>query len=144
MTTEKQDLDLASISSLTDLASLASIHKSIDCCTIRCTPYDIAQILRKILKGHYRYIGKNKWEYWQNNQWQLDKQNKQLRDFVHTYLSDMFLKRYMYIFEHRAAYSDYIYISTNLLKVSYKLKTKQFISAVIKEARSFFDFQDDD
>jgi serine kinase of HPr protein (carbohydrate metabolism regulator) len=136
-----------SLTSLTDLISLTDLtylNRNIDKCAIICTAYDIAGILHKILKGYFRYIGKNQWQYYENKQWQLDKKHRQLRNFIQTYVSDLFVKRYLYIFEHKDAYPDYICLSTNMLKVSYQLKTKQFISTVIKEARGFFDYHNDD
>jgi hypothetical protein len=120
------------------------LTRNIDRCAIICTPYDIAGILYQILKGHFRYVGKNHWEYKQGGQWQLDKDNKQLSNFIYTYLSDLFVRRYMYMFEQKDTYPDYIYLSTNMLKVSYQLKTKPFISTVIKEARGYFDYHNDD
>lgn len=127
------------ITALTDPVQL-KLNK----CAIRCTAYDIAAILYKILKGHYRYIGKNKWEYYHNSVWQLDERNRKLRNFISTYVSDLFVKQYTYMFEHRNEYPEYADLCTNLLRAGYKLKSQQFISSVIKEARELFDYQNDD
>jgi hypothetical protein len=125
-------------------SNVDELHRCIDKCAVICTAYDIADILYKLLKGHYRYMGKNSWEHFENGEWQVDKSNKHLTNFINTNLSDLFVQRYFYLFENKDMYPDYMYMSTNMLKISYKLKTKQFISTVIKEARGFFDYHNDD
>jgi hypothetical protein len=115
----------------------------IDKCSSHTAPYDIAIIVHKLYKGCFRYKGQYIWEYYDQveNIWKRDQKSKRLHNEIKSYVSDLFVQRYMYLSERDDA-SEYINLKV-ILNMGCKLKTNNFISLVIKEARSFFDAYDD-
>lgn len=130
----------------------SNINRTIDRCHCNLTHFDIARIVHKIFKSHYRYIGKKKWEYLdiQDNTWKLDHNKNKLKSDIKNIVSDMFLKRSLHWLSLSQLYTDINQqIQANIMYeklvfASYKLKNYNFISTVIKEAIPFFDIHNDD
>jgi hypothetical protein len=116
---------------------------NIDQCSSYTTPYDIAIIVHKLYKGRFRYKGQFVWEYYDqvDHIWKRDQKSKMLHNEIKSYVSDLFVQRYMYWTDRNEA-CEHINQKA-LLNMGHKLKTNNFISLVIKEARSFFDAYDD-
>ena len=56
------------------------INNCIDLCVINNTDYDISLVIFTILKGKYKYIKNNIWEYLdKNNNWLCDIKQNNLR-----------------------------------------------------------------
>ena len=114
--------------------------------------YDIAIILHKLYKGKFKYHGKSRWKYYDDHEkiWKDDKRTEHLRNIIKTDISDIFTKRYFYWYnlavnaDNRDLQTTHMEWATNMLKISYNLKTDNFISTVIKEAKGFFDIYYDD
>lgn len=128
------------------------VYVYIDRCYASATHYDIAVLLHKVFKRDFRFIGKNRWEYYDNseNLWKQDDKMLHLKNAIKTHICGLFISRYLYWFNKSLDVRNadesfhYRYISDNMLRISYNLKSITFISTVIKEARGFFDIYNAD
>lgn len=132
--------------------STLSTDEHVDRIMISSNHYDIAILLHRLYKDKFKYYGKNHWKYYDDGEkiWKDDKKGEHLRTTIKTNLSDLFNKRYFYWYNlayntpNRDLHMTYMEKATYLLKISYNLKTYNFISTVIKEAKGFFDIYNDD
>jgi len=128
------------------------IYTYIDQCNSNLTHYDISIIVYRVFKNAYRYIGDKNWEYFDlvENDWKLDNKCQKLRNDIMTIVSDLFVTRSIFWHNESEKLSDVNAeilakrLSQKMLNASFKLKNNSFISVVIKEAQSFFDFQNNE
>jgi len=100
----------------------------------------------------YRYIGDKNWEYLDlvEKDWKPDNKCQKLRNDIMTIVSDLFVTRSIFWYNESEKLSDVNAeilakrLSQKMLNASFKLKNNSFISVVIKEAQSFFDFQNNE
>jgi hypothetical protein len=118
------------------------INNYIDLCVINNTHYDISLVVFKILKGKYRYIKNNIWEYLDKNGcWVIDKAQSNLKYSIKTDIYRCFIKRSIEWSENKKANNDNLentIMFNKLLFISSKLLENKFISSIIKESRQFF------
>ncbi len=124
------------------------VNRIIDRCSSNITAYDISIIVHRVFKDKYRYKGKSNWEYLdESGVWLQDKSSTKLRNDIKSNISNLFLQRYLYWYD-QCVNNGGTDINENIqshmmankmLKISLKLKTNNFISTVIKEAKAFFD-----
>lgn len=135
-----------------DTSEKEDIYIYIDRCNVEFTHYDIAIIVYKVFKKMYRYIGNKQWEYFDisTKKWAIDDKNKKLKLDIKTIICDLFTTRSIYWYDKSSTCSDIdsdIFAkmkSEKMLNVGLKLKDDKYISIVIKEASSFFDYQKND
>jgi hypothetical protein len=128
------------------------INTYIDQCNADLTHYDISIIVHKVFKNFYRYVGDKHWEYLDcsNSTWKLDNKCQRLKTDIATIVSDLFVSRSLYWHNESEKLQDVNSeilakrLSEKMLNASFKLKNHTFISVVIKEAQSFFDFQNEE
>jgi hypothetical protein len=128
------------------------IYTYIDQCNSNLTHYDISIIVYKVFKDSYRYIGDKNWEYLDlvEKDWKPDNKCQKLRNDIMTIVSDLFVTRSIFWHNESEKLSDVNAeilakrLSQKMLNASFKLKNNSFISVVIKEAQSFFDFQNNE
>jgi hypothetical protein len=112
------------------------INNYIDLCVINNTDYDISLVVYKILKGKYKYIKNNIWEYLDKyNKWVCDIKQNNLKYSIKTTVYTYFIKRAI---ERCDKTNDGNIMSNKLLNISLKLKEDKYISIIIKESRQFF------
>lgn len=129
-----------------------NIYDYIDQSSAKFTHYDASLIVHKVLKSNYRYIGGKQWEFFDigDNMWKPDLKSLKLETDIKTIISDLFNRRAIYWATFASNGSNINseihaqFMSNKLLRTCYKLQNKKFISVVIKEAQSFFDFQNHD
>jgi len=119
------------------------INNYIDLCVINNSHYDISIVVYKILKGKYRYIKNNVWEYLdKNNNWVLDIKQTNLIYAIKTDVYKYFIRRSIEWNDNKVLINNDILnnniMSSKILKISSKLKENKFISAIIKESQQFF------
>lgn len=127
-------------------------YKLIDCCIDINSDYNISRAIHYILYNKYRYNGKiNKWECFDNTKqtWQIDQNSQLLKKDIEFKVCDEFLKRIDYWNDILKNNSNNVDLNNNcsvkinkLLKCSNKLKNKNYIITIIKEARSLFEYED--
>lgn len=133
--------------------NIEDINISIDNCNHHLTHFDIANILFKIFKNKYRYIGNKKWEYYDqtNKAWVLDNKTLKLKSDIKNVVSEYFIQRSLYW--HNKSTTDVHDISqeihakmmsVKMINATYKLKSDPFVNVVIKESQSFFDLHNVD
>lgn len=128
-----------------------TVDQLVDRVSFSSKHYDIAVLVHKLYKDKFKYYGKNQWKYYDNDEksWKVDKRTLRLKTTIKTNVSDLFSNRYLYWYNlsmnttNKDIQMTYMEKATNLLKMSYNLKTANFISTVIKEARGFFDIYND-
>jgi len=127
------------------------LNKNIDCCIELTSDYNISLVIYTILKNNYRYIGNKKWDYYNNIQktWIVDENSIRLKHDIKTIVCNYFLIRFNYwenlgkIHTNDIDYNNDCQFKANkLLVCSNKLKQDKFISVIIKEARSFFEYNE--
>lgn len=136
----------------TDSHNNDEINIYIDKCNSNLTHYDISLIVHKVFKKMYRYVGDKHWEYldFADNIWKQDVKCQKLRNDITTIVADLFVVRSIYWYNESEKIQDVNSeilakrLSQKMLDASYKLKNNTFISVVIKEAQSFFDFQNNE
>ena len=112
------------------------INNCIDLCVINNTDYDISLVIFTILKGKYKYIKNNVWEYLdKNNNWVSDIKQNNLKYSIKTEVYTHFIKRVIELSDNT---NDNNIMSNKLLIISSKLKEDKYISTIIKESRQFF------
>jgi len=112
------------------------INNCIDLCVINNTDYDISLVIYSILKGKYKYIKNNMWEYLdKNNNWVCDIKQNNLKYSIKTEVYTYFIKRAIELCDKS---NDANIMSNKLLIISSKLKEDKYISTMIKESRQFF------
>lgn len=112
------------------------INNCIDLCVINNTDYDISLVIYTILKGKYKYIKNNMWEYLdKNNNWVCDIKQNNLKYSIKTEVYTYFIKRAIELCDKS---NDANIMSNKLLLISSKLKEDKYISTMIKESRQFF------
>jgi hypothetical protein len=127
------------------------IYDYIDKCNFNLTHYDVSLIVHKVFKEKYKYIGDKQWQYYDNNvdEWINDKKNEKMKLDIKTIISDLFLTRSMFWYSESQKcdnINEEIHaklMSEKMVNASYKLKNNNFILVVIREAQSFFDYQND-
>jgi hypothetical protein len=115
------------------------------------THYDISTLVHKVFKNNYRYMGGRRWEYLDlsDQTWKHDLKSRRLATDIKVIISDLFVQRALYWYDKSQEITNIDseihskIMSEKMLKASVKLKNQTFISTVIKEARSFFDFNND-
>ena len=112
------------------------INNCIDLSVINNTDYDISLVIFTILKGKYKYIKNNMWEYLdKNNNWVCDIKQNNLKYSIKTEVYTYFIKRAIELCDKS---NDANIMSNKLLIISSKLKEDKYISTMIKESRQFF------
>lgn len=127
--------------------NIEDVNNCIDRCSFNLTHFDVANIIYKIFKNKYRYIGNRKWEYYDTTEkkWLRDHKKVKFKSDIKIIVSDLFIQRSVYWKQQSLQEKDInteIHAkmrSENMVMSSYKLKNEGFISVVIKEAQSFFD-----
>jgi len=127
------------------------INDYIDKCNYNLTHYDVSLIVHKVFKDKYKYIGDKQWTYYDNNDnvWKNDKKNEKMKFDIKTIISDLFVTRSLHWYKESQKcdnINDEIHakmMSEKMIDASYKLKNNSFILIVIREAQSFFDYQND-
>jgi hypothetical protein len=127
------------------------INDYIDKCNYNLTHYDVSLIVHKVFKDKYKYIGDKQWTYYDynDNVWKNDKKNEKMKFDIKTIISDLFVTRSLYWYQESQKcenINDEIHakmMSEKMIDASYKLKNNSFILIVIREAQSFFDYQND-
>lgn len=121
-------------------------YKLIDECTNITSDYNIALVIHHILKNKYRYIGNNKWLYLsKNNIWDNDKYNKNFKNDIENHVCNEFLNRIIVLTSLNNELDNIDHINDNEIKIknlllcSNKLKNKNYLLTIIKEAKSFFE-----
>lgn len=118
------------------------INNYIDLCVINNTHYDISLVVFKILKGRYRYIKNNVWEYLDSKGiWVIDKAQSNLKYSIKTDVYRCFIKRSIEWSENKIENKDNldsIIMFNKLLLISSKFMENKFISSIIKESQQFF------
>jgi hypothetical protein len=118
------------------------INNYIDLCVINNTHYDISLVVFKILKGKYKYIKNNVWEYLdKNGKWVIDKGQSNLKYSIKTDVYRCFIKRAIEWSENKAGSKDNLdstIMFNKMLLISSKLVENKFISSIIKESQQFF------
>lgn len=118
----------------------------IDQCTNFTSDFNIALVIHFILKNNYRYIGNNKWEYLSNDKmWNHDIKNKKFKNDIEHYVCNEFLNRIIILTTLNDKLNNIDEINDNDIKIknllfcSNKLKNKNYLLTIIKEAKSFFE-----
>jgi len=127
------------------------INDYIDKCNYNLTHYDVSLIVHKVFKDKYKYIGDKQWTYYDYNDniWKNDKKNEKMKFDIKTIISDLFVTRSLHWYKESQKcdnINDEIHakmMSEKMIDASYKLKNNSFILIVIREAQSFFDYQND-
>jgi len=127
------------------------INDYIDKCNHNLTHYDISLIVYKVFKNQYRYIGEKQWEYHDclDKKWKIDKKSERLKSDIKTIVSDLFSTRSLFWYNESQKCENINneihakFMSEKMLNAACKLKNNSFISIVIREAQSFFDFHND-
>jgi hypothetical protein len=128
----------------------SELNKLIDCCIDTDSDFNISKTIHFILKNKYRYNGNKKWEYYDtdNNIWRPDNKSNLLKKDIEILVTNEFLKRIEYwniMSKNNKNNTDYIndcQVKINkLLICSNKIKNKNYIITIIKEARSLFEYE---
>lgn len=128
----------------------SELNKLIDCCIDTDSDFNISKTIYFILKNKYRYNGNKKWEYYDtyNNIWRPDNKSNLLKKDIEILVTNEFLKRIEYwniMSKNNKNNTDYIndcQVKINkLLICSNKIKNKNYIITIIKEARSLFEYE---
>ena len=127
------------------------INDYIDKCNHNLTHYDISLIVFKVFKNKYRYMGDKQWQYYDHvaMEWKNDKRTERFKSGIKMVVSDLFSTRALYWYNQSQKCQDINceihakFMSEKMLNASYKLKLNTFISIVIREAQSFFDYHND-
>jgi len=113
------------------------IYEKIDYCIISGSDYDISIVIYYLLKNHYRYNEKKKWEYLDNSKlWLHDINQEMFKRSIRTDVCKMFIDRSIFWINCGELSNDIM--SAKLLSIGSKLKEKKYISIIIKECRDFF------
>jgi len=127
------------------------IDKLIDCCIDINSDYNISLVIYNIFNHKYRYNNNNnKWEYFNknDNKWYIDNKSKFLKDDIELQITNKFIDRINYwnnisnINNNNDDYVNDCQIKINkLLKCCNKIKNKNYITTIIKEAKSLFEHE---
>lgn len=125
-----------------DKSPITNINKDIDYCIINGSDYDISIVVYRILKGKYRYLENNVWEYYNDKEgkWKFDSKNDRLKDSLKNLVCTHFTERSIFwnTEEAKLLHKDNEMISTKLLSIASKLKEEKYICTIIKESKQFF------
>ena len=129
-----------------------TIYEYVDRFNSNFTHYDISLLVHRVFKDKYRYIGDRRWEFFDisDNLWKHDPKSIKLETDIKTIISDLFVKRSLYWYDKSQEITNIDseihskIMSEKMLNASAKLKNHNFISTVIKEARSFFEIHTND
>lgn len=125
-----------------DISIITNLNKDIDYCIINGSDYDISIVVYRILKGKYRYLENNVWEYHNDKEdkWMVDYKNDRLKDSFKNLVCTHFTERSIFWNKDEAKllHKDSEMISTKLLSIASKLKEDKYICTIIKESKQFF------
>ncbi len=122
------------------------INNYIDnCISLKDNHYDIAFISYQLLKGKYKYEGRNKWNYYDNNkkEWIEDINMKQIKNDIKSVVVGKYLERIKTLNNNTNDQDKDLRIM-RLLQIANKLKNEKFIVDLIKELKQFYNNNDND